>query len=31
MLEFLQELVAFGAGFITTFCLGYIIFMSNKS
>ena len=30
MLELLQEIAAFVAGFMATFCLGYIIFMNDK-
>jgi len=30
MIEILQEISAFVAGFLTTFCLGYIIWMDNK-
>lgn len=29
-LNILQEFAAFGAGFLTTFCLGYIILKGNK-
>jgi len=30
MLELLQEVLAFIAGFMTTFCLGYIIWKENN-
>jgi len=30
MIEILQEILAFVAGFLTTFCLGYIIWMDSK-